>query len=485
MKRAAGPFEIVEILGEGSFGTVCVARITEDPLRRKVAIKVLKGTYSQNQKVLPRTRDEARMLSQITHPNIVRVERLIELQDRPILVMELVRGVSLDQLLLRFKDGLPVSVALEVGRQTSLALHAAYNLPVGEDGRPLKVIHRDIKPSNIMLSVRGEVKVMDFGIARGEFDGREARTESVVMGSRAYMAPERLDGKPDTPVVDVFSTGMTLFELLTGHTATVSVNPNTHEDKLRSDLGYLRVDPMPDSFRDELRELVGSMCSYYTERRPSSLEVADRLSDLLQRIPAEERQGLEEFAERIVEPIYESRPRISPEQALRNSEDWGFMADITGKGTTAPGADKGRTLGGMSPATLGFVSLLVAMVTVLAVAAGYKILSPSRGEEPDLIDESHAGKVKVKVWFPENATAELGSRILPTTGSAWIGPGDAQLKVSFDDGELVVCPFTASEETALRVFEQGGRRGFTQNDGSFVVCESSQRTPAIHGGTAP
>lgn len=470
MKRAAGPFEIVEVLGEGSFGTVCVARITEDPLRRKVAIKVLKGTYTKNQKVLPRTRDEARMLSQITHPNIVRVERLMEVHERPILVMELVRGVSLDQLLLRYKDGLPVSVALEVGRQAATALHAAYHLSVGEDGRPLRVIHRDIKPSNIMLSVRGEVKVMDFGIARGEFDGREARTESVVMGSRAYMAPERLDGKPDTPVVDVFSMGMTLFELLTGHTATVSVNPVTHEDKLRKDLGYLRVDPMPESYRVEVQQLLTAMCSYFPERRPSSGEVAEHLGSLIAQIPEAERVSLEEFAERIVEPIYESRPRVSPETALKNSDDWDFMAEITGASTLSSPGKTARPERSHRTSAILFVGALAALVGALALAAGYKWLVPEVTVSKEVA--GHEGEIKVKVWFPESATAELGSRILPTTGSVWMKPGTATLKVSFDDGELLACPFVAKEDAAIRVFEQGGRRGFSLDDGTFVVCES-------------
>src|SRR5690348_2481215 len=104
VKRSAGPFEILEILGEGSFGTVCVARVTADPLRRKVALKILKGAYASNKKILNRTRDEAKLLSAISHPNIVRVERLMEINGRPCVVMEHVQGVSLDQLLLRFKD---------------------------------------------------------------------------------------------------------------------------------------------------------------------------------------------------------------------------------------------------------------------------------------------------------------------------------------------------------------------------------------------
>ena len=187
----AGPFEVVEILGEGSFGTVCVARVRNDPLRRKVALKILKGEYTANPKIMNRTRDEARLLSRINHPNIVRVERLMEVGGRPGVVMEHVEGASLDKLLLRYRTGLPPEIAIELVRQSLIALHVAYADAVGHDGQPLRVIHRDIKPSNILLSIHGAVKVVDFGIAKGNFEGREAETESVVMGSRPYMAPER------------------------------------------------------------------------------------------------------------------------------------------------------------------------------------------------------------------------------------------------------------------------------------------------------
>jgi len=107
LKQPASPFQILEILGEGSFGTVCVARVTEDPLQRKVALKILKGSYASNTKILNRTRDEARLLSRLNHPNIVRVERLMDIGGRPVVVMEHVQGVSLDKLLARNRQGLP------------------------------------------------------------------------------------------------------------------------------------------------------------------------------------------------------------------------------------------------------------------------------------------------------------------------------------------------------------------------------------------
>ncbi len=474
MSRSAGPFEILEILGEGSFGTVCVARITKDPLQRKVALKILKGTYAKNQKVLNRTRDEARLLSRMNHPNIVRVEQLIEISGRPVVVMELVRGVSLDQLLLRFKDGLPASIAIEVIRQSSLALHVAYNEAQGDDGRPMRVIHRDIKPSNIMLSTTGEVKVMDFGIARGEFDGREAETESVVMGSRPYMAPERLDGVSDNPSVDVYSAGMTLFELLTGRTMSLSINPTAHEQAMTRQLGYLQVRSMstPGAV-DDLRSIVRSMCNYERDYRPSAIEVARDLERCMQHITIEERLSLKEFSSKVVVPIYESRPKITIDQAMQQSEDGEFLREVTNHltGSTPVPPESQRPMLPLS--TVGFAAamgfLVFTLALLAALKAGQEWLAPDdHGYMPD-------DKVKVKVWFPADAAAvEVGDSILTVPGSAWVQPGDQLLKISFDDGNLLHCPYQADVDTELRVMEQLGHRGFTVNDGDFRACTAPE-----------
>ncbi|MFK7931781.1 MAG: serine/threonine protein kinase [Myxococcota bacterium] len=371
VKRAAGPFEILEILGEGSFGTVCIARVAGDPQRREVERKFLKGAYTRNPKILNRTRDEARLLSTISHPNVVRVERMIEIGGRPVIVMELVEGVSLDQLLLRFKQGIPAGVAIEVVRQTLIALHVAYYEANGPDGRPLKVIHRDIKPSNILLSVTGDLKVVDFGIAKGDFSGREAETESVVLGSRPYMAPERLDGVSDSPTVDVYSSGMSLFELLTGRTMSLSINPVTHEQAMNRQLGYLSVEGMTEGGLDDLRGIVRRMCSYERDYRPSALEAARELEQCLYSIDARFRLTLEEFARTTVQPIYESRPRIRPEDAVADESESEFIREVTGQITvpTITVAKSSR----LAPKV--FVTALSVLVAILGTLAIIKFMS--------------------------------------------------------------------------------------------------------------
>ncbi|MBX2797657.1 MAG: serine/threonine protein kinase [Myxococcales bacterium] len=458
MNRAAGPFEILEVLGEGSFGTVCVARVTTDPLRRKVALKILKGAYATNEKILNRTRDEARLLSAINHPNIVRVERLMEINGRPVVVMEHVQGVSLDQLLMRFKEGLPGAIALEVVRQTCLALHVAYSEALGDDGRPLKVIHRDIKPSNVMLSIHGEVKVLDFGIARGEFQGREARTESVVMGSRPYMAPERLDGLNDTQAVDVYSAGMTLFELLTGRPMSLSINPVSHDQAMNRQLQHIRLQGMSVSACEDLQGLIRRMCAYTRDYRPSADDCARDLEQLQYAMDRRYHIALEEFARSTVLPIYEARRRVSPDDAGA-ADDEEFFKEVTEHFTgTAPRSQQPR----VALAPYVFVGVLGFVVVLLGGLALVKALSG----DPDT--QAPDGLVRVEVWIPDEAQARLGETFLASRGAAFIAPGPTLLELLFNDGKVLNCTFEAMSGTEVRWV---GDDSVSVDDGDSQSCE--------------
>ncbi|MCA9490551.1 MAG: serine/threonine protein kinase [Myxococcales bacterium] len=465
MKRTAGQFEILEILGEGSFGTVCVARVQTDPLRRRVALKILKGAYASNKKILNRTRDEAKLLSAINHPNIVRVERLMEINGRPCVVMEHVQGVSLDQLLLRFKDGLPAAVAMEVCRQTCLALHAAYAESHGEDGRPLRVIHRDIKPSNIMLSNRGEVKVLDFGIARGEFEGREARTESVVMGSRPYMAPERLDGISDSPSVDVYSAGMSLFELLTGRTMSLSINPISHDQAMSRQLQYIQVPGMSQAALEDLRDLIRRMCAYTRDYRPAASDVARDLEQLNYAIDRRHHIQLEEFARTTVLPIYETRPRISPEDAIAQVEDGDdFLREVTGAVThPTPRTTPPRVVWApyVFVGALGFVVvLLVLMVMIQMLLPKETVASNNPAPKDD--------KVRIELWIPDKVQAQVGDVFLSSRGPARISPGATLLEIQHEDGRVLHCNFVAAEGTSVRLVPGDA---ISVEDGDAVPCQ--------------
>ena len=181
-----------------------------DGFSRLVAVKLLKAEWSQSEDIASRMRDEARLLGLLRHRNIVDVLDLTRIDGRAAVVMEYLEGIDLKQLNQELaKDGLvlPVGCALEVAAAVANALDAAYNRPPMPGEKPLRVIHRDIKPSNVMVDESARVKVLDFGVARSELEGRESHTQELQYGSVDYMAPERLFFEPETPSSDVYSLG--------------------------------------------------------------------------------------------------------------------------------------------------------------------------------------------------------------------------------------------------------------------------------------
>lgn len=209
-------FDLRRRLGAGGFGEVYLATMTSPGgVRADVALKMLHPDLDPKGQALQRMRDEARLLGMLNHPAIVRIYDLILLDGRITLVSEFVDGADLD-VCFASDPPMPQSAILQVVGAVASALQAAYVTP-GANGEPLRLLHRDIKPSNVRIGRYGQVKLLDFGIAKAAGHGREAHTQAnTIVGSFPYMAPERFVDGPDgdTPASDVFSLGCTLYEAL-------------------------------------------------------------------------------------------------------------------------------------------------------------------------------------------------------------------------------------------------------------------------------
>lgn len=266
-----GLYEIDAIAGSGGHAIVVLARLRSRDER--VALKVLRPQLANDVDLVARFTDEARMLLPIHHPDVIRVYRLLDYGGRHVIEMEPVEGVSVEQVLAWYPDGLPLAEALELCRRAARALHAVYAEPYGRDATPMRVVHRDVKPGNLLLSRDGGVKIVDFGIARAIFDGRRAKSLFAVPGSAGFLAPERRSGRDDHPASDVYALGCTLFLLATGRVLLLSHESALSEEAARRQLPHL---PVP-----ALVPLVARMVGSDPDARPTMEEVADALDAVM------------------------------------------------------------------------------------------------------------------------------------------------------------------------------------------------------------
>ncbi len=264
-------YEVLESVGQGGMGTVFRARLRgAGNFEKDVALKLLRDSAHLGQdaeELGRRLRDEARILGLIRHRAVVHVDGLVRVSGRWAVVMEYIDGLDLGQVLTHWGP-LPVSCALEVVQEVAGALHVAYASP-SHDGRPLALLHRDIKPQNIAVTTSGEVKVLDFGVAKGDFDTREAETQHASYGSLRYMPQERVDGV-DVPAGDVYSLGVVFFEMLSGtRWDTTLLSKVRHEALLHERVESLVKRGVPK----RARTMLWNMMRYEPDDRPSARDV--------------------------------------------------------------------------------------------------------------------------------------------------------------------------------------------------------------------
>ncbi len=202
-------------LGDGGMGDVFLAR--HNRVNRVVAIKVLHQNLFSNESIRQRFKNEANALIELGHPNIVKIFDYVEQDNLACLIMEYLDGYTLDDYIAKVSGPIPSSKAIGIMCEVLDAVQYAHDN---------KIYHRDIKPGNIMLSADGtSVRVMDFGIAK--FAGKESLHTTHVqaqLGTPFYMSPEQVKGLPYSVSSDIYSLGVTLFEMVTGicpyHTIT-------------------------------------------------------------------------------------------------------------------------------------------------------------------------------------------------------------------------------------------------------------------------
>lgn len=220
-----GRFRLLERIGVGGMGEIFLAE--EDETGRRVAIKRLLKGCANDPIFIGMFLDEARLVEQLSHPNICDVVEHGQEGRHYFLVMEHVDGLSLRQLLdARGGRGLPFPLAARVIAEVASALDYAHRL-AGPDGKPIGIVHRDVSPANIMIARDGSVKLVDFGLAKARTQLMKTQP-GLVKGKFGYLAPEQLGGTVDWRT-DLFALGLCAFEAIRGrqlfdqHTAAETV----------------------------------------------------------------------------------------------------------------------------------------------------------------------------------------------------------------------------------------------------------------------
>jgi serine/threonine protein kinase len=201
--RVAERYELGPVLGRGGMGEVRAA--TDVRLHREVAVKLLRADLAEMDEVRARFEGEARAAAALVHPNVVAVFDAGEDDGAPFIVMERLPGRTLaDELAERT---LSTAEVYDVARSVLGALEAAHGAGI---------VHRDVKPGNVLRSTDGTWKVADFGIAKSAEVAGDITVTGVMIGTPAYVAPERIEGRPATPASDLYATGVVLYEALSG-----------------------------------------------------------------------------------------------------------------------------------------------------------------------------------------------------------------------------------------------------------------------------
>jgi serine/threonine-protein kinase len=214
-----GKYQLVEVAGEGGMATVYKAvQKGAAGFQRTVAIKHIKPEYRALKNYIDMFIEEARVGSELQHPNIVQVHDFVSQNGSYYLVMEWVEGIDLGAFIRINKEaGTPISwpFAVAMGIGTLRGLGAAH-MRIAPDGTPAPVIHRDVSPHNVLLGINGGVKLSDFGLAKARDRIASLTAPGTVKGKLSYLAPEVTFGRPNSPQSDLFGVGNVIWESLAG-----------------------------------------------------------------------------------------------------------------------------------------------------------------------------------------------------------------------------------------------------------------------------
>ncbi|MGH9931326.1 MAG: protein kinase domain-containing protein, partial [Pyrinomonadaceae bacterium] len=463
--QAIGSYEVISFISCGGMGEVYLAQ--DRRLRRKVALKILPASFTQDSDRLQRFEQEARSASALNHPNIITIYEILKANSTQVIATEFVEGETLRQRLSHTQLSLTQSLLIAIQIADALvAAHAA------------GIIHRDIKPENIMLRPDGYVKVLDFGLAKLT-DRKETKPDDstramiqtsagIVMGTVSYMSPEQARGLPVDERTDIWSLGVVLYEMLAGRapfegTTTSDVIVSVLEREPRSITGLAPETP-------EGVEWI--VTKALTKERDDRYQTAREMLSDIRRL--KQRLDLATELQRSGPPeVSETSGEVSP--SLRTLPDEGFVTQLRNHWVLAT-----LSLVILAGVLLGIYELLTRRQTKSAMSATEvlrttQIPTPTGLEIPALspdgnsIAYSSGGELYVKPLTPGAREIQLTSDAQGNSDPAWSPDGRLIGFSSGKRGGIWVIP--ASGGTVRQVTNFGAWPAWSP-DGSLIAFQS-------------
>lgn len=282
--EAFGRYELLSLLGRGGMASTWLARwVAEAGVSKTVVIKRILASYASDEQFISMFINEARISASLSHGNVAQVFDFGKVGNEYFLAMEYVDGQPLNRVLrqahTRGLVGLPLSEATFIAQEMCRGLHYAHSRR-DEQGHPLGIVHRDVSPDNVLVSYEGQVKLVDFGIAKARSLSTLETEPGVFKGKYAYCSPEHLSGHEVDARTDVWATGVVLYQLLCGRQPFTGAAPQLMMQIVQGEF------PRPRELRPDLPEeleriLLKALAVKLPRRYPSAQALGDDLSAFL------------------------------------------------------------------------------------------------------------------------------------------------------------------------------------------------------------
>jgi serine/threonine protein kinase len=333
LPRRFGKYELLEKIGSGGMAEIFLARLTGiEGFEKLLVVKKILPGFASNRSFVKMLIEEAKISSVLHHPNVVQIYDLGQVDDQYFIAMEYVHGKDLLKILSRcvnLKKRIPLKLSIYIVAEVCKGLsyaHAARDLR----GQPLHIIHRDVSPSNVILSFDGDVKIMDFGVARAR--NQQDTRSGVLKGKLGYMSPEQVTGQSLDFRSDIFSLGTILYEAITlkrlflGKTDLETLI-NIRDVRIEKRLEKHSYIPQP------IADIIRTACARLPEERfPTAMEMHDALIDFLFEQGLRVRpRDVGEFIQEVFDEDHQLRLSVPPEPLDRELEAAAAAAEASGE----------------------------------------------------------------------------------------------------------------------------------------------------------